>query len=71
MNSLLFKRGPIWTADPSCPRAEALLTEAAYFVECIEKKQEPFNNGEAGWKVVRMLEAADLSLKSGGKRVVL
>ncbi len=56
---------------PRISNAEALLTEAAYFVECIEKKQEPFNNGEAGWKVVRMLEAADLSLKSGGKRVVL
>ena len=27
MSSLLFKHGPIWTADPSRPRAEAVLTE--------------------------------------------
>lgn len=27
MSSLLFKHGPIWTADPSRPRAQAVLTE--------------------------------------------
>jgi len=27
MSRLLFKHGSVWTADPSCPRAEALLTE--------------------------------------------
>ena len=43
--------------------------EAEYFVECVEKSVELFNNGEAGLKVVRMLEATDKSLKNAGGKV--
>jgi predicted dehydrogenase len=54
---------------PKIPDAEALHLEAQYFLECLEKGIEPFNNGEAGLKVVRMLEATDKSLKNGGGKI--
>jgi predicted dehydrogenase len=54
---------------PKISNTEALKAEAEYFLDCIEKGMEPFNNGEAGLKVVRMLEAADKSLKRGGEKV--
>ena len=56
---------------PKLEGTEALKAEAQYFVECVEKNQEPFNNGQAGLQVVRLLEAADASLKNGGKRIEL
>jgi len=54
---------------PRIPGTEALKVEAGYFLECLEKNIEPFNNGEAGLKVVRMLEATDKSLKNGGGKI--
>ncbi len=62
------------SGDVHIPRlegTEALKAEAQYFVQCIEKNQEPFNNGQAGLQVVRLLEAADESLKNGGKKIEL
>ncbi len=56
---------------PKLEGIEALKAEAQYFVDCIEKGQEPFNDGHAGLQVVRLLEAADESIKNGGKRVAL
>jgi predicted dehydrogenase len=56
---------------PKLEATEALRAEAQYFVECIEKNQEPFNNGQSGLQVVRLLEAADESIKKGGERVEL
>jgi predicted dehydrogenase len=58
-------------SSPRIPNTEALQLEAQYFLECIEKNIEPFNNGEAGLKVVRMLEATDKSLKNGGEKIRL
>ena len=56
---------------PNVDNTEALKLEADYFAECIEKNEKPFNDGEAGLKVVRMLEAADKSLKNDCKKVKL
>lgn len=56
---------------PKLEGTEALKAEAQYFVECVEKSQEPFNNGQAGLQVVRLLEAADESIKRGGQRIEL
>jgi predicted dehydrogenase len=50
---------------------EALKAEAAYFVDCILNNKTPFNDGTAGLHVVRMLEAADESLKQKGKIIQL
>ena len=54
---------------PKVNNTEALKAEAEYFLECIEKNVQPFNDGEAGLKVVRMLEATDESLKNHGGKV--
>jgi predicted dehydrogenase len=43
--------------------------EASYFIDCIRNNKRPFNDGEAGLRIVRMLEAADESLKQKGKIV--
>lgn len=56
---------------PKLENTEALKAEAQYFVDCLERNQEPFNDGQAGLKVVRLLEAADESLNNGGRRVLL
>jgi len=64
-----YRSGDVYI--PKLEATEALKAEAQYFVECVEKNQEPFNNGQAGLQVVRLLEAADESLKNGGKRIEL
>jgi predicted dehydrogenase len=56
---------------PKLEGTEALKAEIEYFGTCLEKNEEPFNNGQAGLQVVRLLEAADKSIKQGGKRVEL
>jgi predicted dehydrogenase len=62
------------SGDASIPKldvTEALLAEAQYFVRCLEKNEEPFNNGLAGLKIVQLLEAADESLKQDGRKIEL
>ena len=56
---------------PKVDNTEALKLEVDYFAECIENNHKPFNDGEAGLKVVKMLEAADKSLKNDYKKVRL
>jgi predicted dehydrogenase len=58
-------------ASPALANKEALAEELNYLVDCIESDKEPFNNGEAGHRVVEILEAADYSLKNNGKLVEL
>lgn len=64
-----YRSGDMWA--PRVEQTEALRSEAIYFVDCISKNERPFNDGEAGLRVVRMLEAADRSLKEQGKPVQL
>ena len=64
-----YRSGDMWA--PKIERIEALQNETAYFVECVTDNKKPINDGEAGLRVVRMLEAADKSLKEKGKIVTL
>ena len=64
-----YRSGDVYV--PQINNSEALKLEAEYFIDCLENNHEPFNNGEAGLKVVKLLEAADLSLKSDGQRIKL
>lgn len=64
-----YRMGDIWA--PRIEQVEALKAETQYFVDCIEKNQKPFNDGVAGLEVVKMLEAADCSLKKRGGMVYL
>ena len=62
-----YRSGDMWS--PKIEVTEALKTELAYFVECIEHKKRPINDGMAGLRIVRMLEAAEESLKAKGEAV--
>src|SRR5271167_5323 len=64
-----YRTGDMWA--PRVEQVEALKVEAAYFVDCVMNDKTPFNDGLAGLHVVRMLEAADLSLQQKGKVVQL
>ena len=46
-----------------------LKEEMKYFVDCIETGERPFNDGKAGLRVVKMLEASEESLKRKGEAV--
>jgi predicted dehydrogenase len=64
-----YRSGDMWA--PKLEQTEALTAEARYFIECVQKSQRPFNDGAAGLRVVRLLEAADRSLKEKGRPVEL
>lgn len=50
---------------------EPLKVLARSFIDCVEKRAEPVSGGDNGLQVVRILEAADRSIKNGGKVVTL
>ena len=64
-----YRSGDMWA--PQLEQVEALRHEMTYFVECIENDKQPFNNGCAGLRVVKMLEAASESLSKKGALVYL
>lgn len=64
-----YRSGDMWA--PQLDRTEALKDELAYFMQCISDGKNPHNDGAAGLRVVRMLEAATESLKSRGSLVRL
>jgi predicted dehydrogenase len=64
-----YRSGDMWA--PHLEPVEALRQELGYFVECINKNETPFNDGLAGLRVVRMLEAANQSLRHRGAAVRL
>jgi len=59
-----YRSGDMWS--PQLEQAEALREELEYFVHCVSTNQKPFNDGCAGLRVVRMLEAASESLNRKG-----
>jgi predicted dehydrogenase len=64
-----YRSGDIWS--PRCEQSEALKVELDYFANCILRDETPINDGHAGLRVVRMLEAAEQSLHERGKIVNL
>ncbi|HTA24080.1 MAG TPA: Gfo/Idh/MocA family oxidoreductase [Terriglobales bacterium] len=64
-----YRSGDMWS--PQVDRIEALSHELAYFVDCVTHDKVPFNDGAAGLRVVKMLEAADESLRKRGGLVYL
>ena len=64
-----YRSGDMWA--PRLDRAEALTVELAYFMDCVTKSQTPVNDGVAGARIVRMLEAADRSLHERGREISL
>jgi predicted dehydrogenase len=64
-----YRSGDMWA--PQLEQVEALRKELSYFVDCIVSGQEPFNDGCAGLRVVKMLEAASESLRERGALIYL
>ena len=56
---------------PQLDMSEALKVEIQHFVDCIRTGEEPITGGQAGLRVVRILESASRSMKQRGKLVDL
>jgi len=59
-----YRSGDMWA--PQVEQVEALKHELAYFVDCISGNHTPFNDGPAGLRVVKLLEAANQSVRKRG-----
>ncbi len=64
-----YRSGDMWS--PQVNRVEALSQELAYFIDCIANDKTPANDGAAGLRIVKMLEAATNSLQKRGQLVYL
>ncbi|HSP98636.1 MAG TPA: Gfo/Idh/MocA family oxidoreductase [Candidatus Dormibacteraeota bacterium] len=64
-----YRTGDMWA--PKVDLREALAVECEHFVACVRDASEPLTGGEAGLRVVRLLEAAGRSLAEGGRQVPL
>jgi predicted dehydrogenase len=64
-----YRSGDMWA--PQLDTTEALRVEALHFLECIEKGAQPLTNGQAGLRVVQILEAATHSMQQRGRPVEL
>lgn len=64
-----YRSGDMWA--PQLEQVEALRQELSYFVECVSSGERPINDGCAGLRVVKMLEAASESLNKKGSLVYI
>jgi predicted dehydrogenase len=64
-----YRTGDMWA--PQLDMTEALKTEALHFVRCVEDRVPVVTDGEAGLRVVAILEAASQSLLDRGRLVEL
>jgi predicted dehydrogenase len=62
-----YRTGDVWA--PKLDSTEALRYVVAEFLDSICAARKPLTDGEAGLRVVRLLEAAQQSIKNGGRRV--
>ncbi len=54
---------------PKLPMHEPLKRECEHFIDCVVNNKKPMTDGHNGLRVVRVLTAAQESLKAGGKPV--
>ncbi len=66
---LSYRYGEV--TSPRVANDEPLHLECAHFIECIREGKQPRSSGEAGLKIVRILEKAQLSLLNGGEREIV
>ena len=62
-----YRSGDMWA--PRLDVTEALQTEALHFIDCIENGTRPETDGESGLRLVRIVEAAERSLRARGQLV--
>ena len=68
-NIIQYRIGDMYA--PKIDQTEALKVLIDHIVDCIIKKKKPVTDGESGLRVVRILEAADKSIKKGGAKITL
>ena len=64
-----YRSGDVWS--PNLANAEPLAKMAAHFIECAAQGKRPLTDGQAGLRIVRILNAAQHSIKAQGGRVTL
>ena len=60
-----YRMGDVWI--PGLDQTEALRTQAMHFIECVETGKAPITDGQAGLRVVKLLEAATQSMAKRGQ----
>jgi predicted dehydrogenase len=64
-----YRTGDVWS--PHLDSTEPLQSMVEHFADCIRFGREPLTSGESGLRVVRMLDAAQRSIKAQGGRITL
>jgi predicted dehydrogenase len=64
-----YRVGDMWA--PKLDGTESLAVEFQHYVHCVETGERPRTDAQAGLQVVRILEAASLSMKDRGRLVEL
>ncbi|MDA8172465.1 MAG: Gfo/Idh/MocA family oxidoreductase [Nitrospiraceae bacterium] len=64
-----YRWGDVWV--PRVDQVEALRLEADCFLDCIVNDKTPVNDGHAGLRVVKLLDACNVSLRNGGRLVTI
>jgi predicted dehydrogenase len=64
-----YRAGDMWA--PRVEQIEALRVESEYFVDCVRNDKTPVNDGCAGLRIVKLLEACDESMRNNGHMVKL
>lgn len=64
-----YRSGDMWA--PKLDQTEGLQTEARHFLDCIQHQRRPETDGLAGLRIVRLLEAAETSMRARGELVEL
>jgi len=64
-----YRLGDMWA--PQLSNTEALQTEAQHFIDCIEHNKQPETDGSAGLRMVKLIEAAETSLRDRGRLIEL
>lgn len=54
---------------PNVKFIEPLVTECNHFLDCVMNGTRPLSDGESGLRVTKVLEAADHSVRLGGRRI--
>jgi predicted dehydrogenase len=62
-----YRSGDMWA--PRLDATEALQTEALHFIDCVENNKSPQTDGASGLRLVRIVEAAEKSLRARGELV--
>ena len=64
---LTYRTGDVYA--PKIENKEPLSVMAAHFIDCIKNSKKPLSDGYSGLKVVKVIEAAQKSLKNDGIKV--